>query len=136
VHGTVGIEASILGIPVICADKSYYSDWPFVYTATSQSDYISKLLNLHHYTFKSMDELNLADQAAACSYAALSSNMSQDYTIFKCDSLQNCLYPQLVYLLLFEQNSLIKEISSLRAWHDQSIHSYHVFKALMKTSAI
>lgn len=39
VHGTAALEAGAMGTPVIGADNSYYADWDFAYTATSQAHY-------------------------------------------------------------------------------------------------
>jgi hypothetical protein len=40
VHGSVGLEATAWGIPVILADRSYFSDWDIGYAADSRSDYL------------------------------------------------------------------------------------------------
>ena len=40
VHGSVGLEATAWGIPVILADRSYFSDWAIAYAASSRSDYL------------------------------------------------------------------------------------------------
>jgi hypothetical protein len=43
VHGTVAVEATVRGIPVLCADKSLYSDWGFATTAVSRTDFLDWL---------------------------------------------------------------------------------------------
>lgn len=43
VHGTVTVEATVRGIPVLCADKSLYSDWGFATTAISRADFLRLL---------------------------------------------------------------------------------------------
>ena len=39
IHGTVAVEAAARGIPVLCADKSLYSDWKFTTTSVSRTDF-------------------------------------------------------------------------------------------------
>lgn len=43
VHGTVGLEAAAAGIPVILADRSYYSDWGVAHVAADKADYLRLL---------------------------------------------------------------------------------------------
>lgn len=131
VHGTVGIEAPLLNLPVICADFSYYSDWPFAYTASSQSDYIDKLLSLSSSTIKQLSGGVLTETAAACSYVCLSSSNDLDKSLqFRCDSLQNKLYTTLIRTILSSSEFINREICLLTEWHEQPLHSYHVFKAI------
>ena len=46
VQGTIAIEASAKGIPVIAADKNYYEDWNSAKTIKSRSEYIATLKNI------------------------------------------------------------------------------------------
>lgn len=43
VHGTVGLEATMQGLPVILADRSYFSDWGFAHVARDRADYLRLL---------------------------------------------------------------------------------------------
>src|SRR5262249_18070066 len=38
IHGTIGFEAVARGIPVIAADRSYYSEWRIAYEAKSRDE--------------------------------------------------------------------------------------------------
>ena len=46
VHGTISVESVAKGVPVICADKTWFEDWNFAYIASSKSDYEEKLSTL------------------------------------------------------------------------------------------
>lgn len=135
VHGTVGLEASVLEIPVVCADRSFYSDWPFVYTASSQFDYITKLLSLDSFLLDKDRSSHLSDMAAACSSLTLSTNnRDSEYLSMYCDSLQNQLYFRQILTLFFNSKNLQNEVSCLSEWLNQHTHSYHVYKSLKMAS--
>jgi hypothetical protein len=42
-HGTVGIEATALGKPVLVADQGWCQDWGFVTGPTSRLEYLELL---------------------------------------------------------------------------------------------
>jgi hypothetical protein len=43
VHGTIGLEAAAAGVPVILADRSYFSDWGIAQLASDRADYVRLL---------------------------------------------------------------------------------------------
>ena len=43
VHGTVGLESAASGLPVILADRSYFSDWGIAHVASDRQDYLRLL---------------------------------------------------------------------------------------------
>lgn len=43
VHGTVGLEAAAWGLPVVLADRSYFSDWNIAHVAADRADYLRLL---------------------------------------------------------------------------------------------
>lgn len=67
VHGTVAVEATARGIPVLCADKSYYTDWDFVTTARTREDFISWLNRVESLPLPGSDQ-----RAGALAFAYLS----------------------------------------------------------------
>jgi len=124
-----------LEIPVVCADRSFYSDWPFVYTASSQFDYITKLLSLDSFLLDKNRSSHLSDMAAACSSLTLSTNnRDSEYLSMYCDSLQNQLYFRQILTLFFNSKNLQNEVSCLSEWLNQHTHSYHVYKSLKMAS--
>jgi len=69
VHGTIAIEATVRKIPVIAADKSYYSDWNFVETMLSRKQYINKLMNIN--TNKNRITKKMINDASSFAYLSL-----------------------------------------------------------------
>lgn len=68
VHGTVGLEAVASGVPVLLADRSYYSDWDIGPVATSREDYVRLLSDAHRIA---RPDVAARDRAAACFALAL-----------------------------------------------------------------
>ena len=42
IHGTIGFELSYLGKPVLCSDKSSYTEFNFTINSKSRVDYVKK----------------------------------------------------------------------------------------------
>ena len=70
VHGTIALEAAALNKTVICADRSYYSNWPFVFNPLSKNEYKNILKNIEILDAKRNDTSKLA---AACLYGSIGS---------------------------------------------------------------
>ncbi len=68
VHGTVAVEAAARGIPVLCADKSLFSDWEFSVVAASRDEFLQRLSAIE--TLPAPDPQQIA-RAAAYAYLAV-----------------------------------------------------------------
>lgn len=68
VHGTVGLEAAAAGVPVILADRSYFSDWGVAHVAEDRSDYARLLRSAGK--FQPLDAAG-RERARACFALAL-----------------------------------------------------------------
>ena len=69
VHGTIAIEACVRGIPVIAADRSYYSDWNIAETMLSRNEYVDRLKNIS--TYKKNITKEMKNNAKAFAYLSL-----------------------------------------------------------------
>lgn len=128
VHGTAGIEAGIVGCPVLCADHNYYSDWPFVTTARSRAEYTELLQNICALPKASMETI---EAAAACFAAALSQPNEKDQRLrLQCDSLTFQLNTKLFSSLLPDKKVILEETKKIRCWHDMQSGSYAVYTLL------
>jgi len=124
VHGTIGFEASARGVPVICADRNYYSDWPFSLTANSREDYVKLLANAHR-----LERPDASMRAAAAAFAYLvcaphppARNLIQ----LKCDSSGLVLYRDIVDRIRSHATDVDNEISALSEWLASETHSYSI----------
>jgi hypothetical protein len=124
VHGTAGIEAGIVGRPVLCADHNYYSDWPFVTTARSRAEYTLLLQNICDLPKASLETM---EAAAACFAAALSQPNEKDQRLrLQCDSLTTKLYRELSAGPLHDAKSLDDEKAKISLWLTSKTGSYAV----------
>ena len=124
VHGTAGIEAGIVGRPVLCADRNYYSDWPFVTTARSRAEYTEFLQNICALPKASLETIQAA---AACFAAALAQPNERDLRLrLQCDSLTNMLYQELKAGPLVAPENLAEEKMRIGLWLASRTGSYAV----------
>jgi len=122
VHGTAGIEAGIVGRPVLCADHSYYSDWPFVTTARSRAEYTELLQNICALPKASLGTI---EAAAACFAAALAQPNEMDLRLrLQCDSLTTKLYRGLSTGLFRDARRHDNEKEKMRLWLKSKSGSY------------
>lgn len=135
IHGSVGIEASAYGKPVLCADRSYYTNWGFTHTARSRQDYVEKLRSISRLAKPTRDQ---SERAMAYGATALGPPPAgTEYLETPCDSLylEGTLYRQLEDLCLNRMNSVRREIDSLRKWIESSADSYNVWRTIQHYSS-
>jgi len=124
VHGTAGIEAGIVGRPVLCADRNYYSDWPFVTTARTRTEYEELLQNICTLPKASLETI---EAAAACFAAALAQPNERDLRLrFQCDSLTTKLYQGLNTGLFRDAKRLDDERAKISKWLTSKTGDYAV----------
>jgi hypothetical protein len=110
VHGTSTLEAVTQGLPVICADRSYYSDWGFAHVAKSRADYAALLARVG--TLQQPDQAT-RDRAAACLAGAYGEPHDFGALRLPCDSLGSALYPQVKDIVNNSQRALEAEIDRI-----------------------
>lgn len=108
VHGTAGLEATMLGTPVICADNSYYSEWGFTRTATSLDDYRELLSGVG--SFRPLDA-RTRDLAAACFLAAYGEPHDHSSALrVPCDSRGALLYDEVGSIITGQRPAMADEV--------------------------
>lgn len=126
VHGTVGLEAAARGLPVLLADRSYFSDWKVGHVAESRDDYRRLLSNVSQLT--PPDEA-ARERAMACFAMALAkppgfTNAMQ----ISCDSTGLALYDEITDRIVQRPEECARETERIAAFLQQpEIDSYAAF---------
>jgi hypothetical protein len=130
VHGTIALEAASLNKTVICADNSYFSDWPFVYSPNSKEAYKLILNDIKNLKIKNAETANLA---AACLYGSLGSpdNNSNRLTL-NCDSLGMNLIPNIIKIITNQNVKILSEVSLLKDWFESNQKNFSADQVLKK----
>jgi len=123
VHGTVAIEAAARGVPVLCADQSYYSDWGFTHTAKSREEYAQGLANIQNLVRPTEEQQKRAMAVAALSLSPAPEALGLLRT--SCDSSERrMLYGEIVNRFEREKDSLLVEQNAIGEWLAGSSPSY------------
>ena len=123
VHGTVAIEATARGVPVICADRSHYSDWGFDYTAQSREEYVRLLANIQDCMPPTDEQRKRAMAFAALSLSPTPENMGLMRT--SCDSSGRILYKEVISQFdEHNKKAMLVEQSAIGEWMASSHPSY------------
>jgi hypothetical protein len=122
VHGTVGLEAAAHGLPVIAADRSFYSDWDFVQQATSREDYIRLLRTAGD--LPAPDEAGRGRALALIALALAPTPADAGLMEMRCDSSGPVLYQDILNRYSENDPALARERESLRAWLVEPSSSY------------
>ncbi len=117
VHGTAGIEAAASGVPVICADRTYYDDWDFAHVATSRETYAELLSRVGRLP---TPDAASRDRAAACFACAYGEPQSQIPALrVPCDSLGSKLFVQVREIVETAPADLAAEIDRIAEFRGQ-----------------
>lgn len=122
VHGTVGLEAAAHGLPVIAADRSFYSDWGFVQQADSREDYIRLLRTAGN--LPAPDEAGRQRALALISLALAPTPADAGLIEMRCDSSGSILYKDILHRYGESDPALARERDCLRAWFAEPSSSY------------
>lgn len=123
VHGTVAIEAAARGVPVLCADRSYYSDWGFARTATSREDYAQALADVQSLARPTEEQRKRAMAVAALSLAPAPEALGLLRT--SCDSSERrMLYGEIVARFERGKDGLLVEQNAIGGWLAGTSPSY------------
>ncbi len=122
VHGTVGLEAAAHGLPVIAADRNFYSDWGFVQQATSREDYIRLLRTAGN--LPAPDEARRQRALALISLALAPTPADAGLVEMRCDSSGPVLYKDILQRYSENDPALACERERLRTWFAGPLSSY------------
>jgi hypothetical protein len=125
-HGTIGIEATSRGIPVMNADEGWYHDWAFTHTCRSREEYLGQLATCDWIDALSSD---CRERAFAFSGMFWGRPEWQRDLLFADDSRQEKIYSSFSSQLL-EMNihEWKLEVSDLRMWLNSDDPYFHDFK--------
>jgi hypothetical protein len=124
-HGTVGLEASAKGIPVLVADRGWYHDAGFVLWPRDRHAYLA-LLASEWWENVDLDAAKRAAELFAgwiyCCPAWQKGFLLDD------DTRINLLYERLPSLLRKARQEIRLEIEEIAAWLNSGERFYHIFK--------
>ncbi len=129
IHGSIGIEAAAMGKPVLCADRSMYTDWGFTHCATSREDYERLLRGIADLAPPTAEQ---SERAFAFAATALAPPAGADTLTLTCDTrvLDGSLHPAVARQLLAARPALYDEVELIREWLGASIDSYNVWRVV------
>ncbi len=126
VHGTIGIEAAAHGVPVLLADRSYFSDWGFAHAARDRADYQRLLGEIADLT---PPDQTARQRAQACFALALAEPPLEVGALqLRCDSSGARLYDDIIERYDTDTVGLGREIARIRAFlaqHDLDSYAAH-----------
>lgn len=130
VHGTIAIEATARGVPVICADQSYYGDWGFTYTAQSREEYIQLLENIEDCAPPSEEQQKLAMAFAALALSPTPNDLGLLQN--SCDTSERIfLYGEIASCFdEYRNNALLIEQRAIGKWMESSHPSYSAYQTI------
>jgi hypothetical protein len=126
-HGTIGIEATSLGTPVLTSYLGWYGHAGFVVNPGSRDGYLSALKT---EWWKGVDKA--AAQARAELFAGWMfcvPDWHGDY-VLQDDSRQEAIYKDLQRFLEANAVALAREVREIRDWFDAGHRYFHVFKMI------
>ena len=133
IHGTVAVEAAGRGIPVLCADRSYYSDWNFTTEARDRDDFVAKLNAVH--TLLPPDREAIA-RAAAFAYLAVGPGVAEaGFMKLLADSEGPVLYSEIARLVT-DGVQITRETEAVADWLASGSSSYAVFQKVQHLLAL
>ncbi|KZB70937.1 hypothetical protein AUQ43_08805 [Thalassospira sp. MCCC 1A01148] len=129
-HGTIGVEASMLGVPVLVADRGWYHDWQFVVSSQSREDFLAKL---------GTDWWREFDIASATKRAKIFGGVFWGRPLWQKEfllpddahGLEN--YEKLAVILETQVEALEAEAREIRQWVHSKYPHYHAWKMLNAT---
>jgi len=126
-HGTIGIEATSYGIPVLVADKGWYDDWSFVKTSSSREDYLRQLRAAWWQDMNMEENARLARIFSGLFWGRPA--WQEDFVLPE-SAQQWKNYTVLMDHLRNNRAVLAKEIEIIRSWIDSEHKHYHAYKML------
>ena len=134
VHGTIGLEAAAQGVPVIVADRSYYSDWGVAHVATGRDSYFALLREAGRLP---RPDHAAQERARACFALALGEPPDEVGALrISCDSTGSKLYDEISGRYRNEQALLARETARVAAFLAQdevdSFAAFHLIETVKR----
>jgi hypothetical protein len=130
-HGTIGVEATALGKPVLVADRGWYDDWDFVARPKTRENYLC-LLGKEWWT--QMDRAKNADLARIFAGWYWGRPAWQERWLLEDDSEQWKLYSNIKTLLETSRPEIEIEAAFVREWFHSGYPHFHTYKMLKSDS--
>jgi capsule polysaccharide export protein KpsC/LpsZ len=124
-HGTVGVEASTDGTPVLLAGKGWYSDFGFALCPRDRNDYLNAL---RRRWWEEIDRKAAAYKAQVFAGWYFCMPDWQENFIMDDSSGQSALYEKYPDLIRSNRATIDREIAEIADWFESGRPSYHVFK--------
>lgn len=130
-HGTIGIEATALGTPVLVSYPGWYGHAGFVVNPGGRDGYLATLMT---DWWKSIDaEACRAKAELFAGWMFCVPDWHGSY-ILQDDSRQDALYPDLPVFLEANASALEREVREILDWFDSGHCYFHVFKMAKATA--
>jgi hypothetical protein len=130
IQGSIAIEGAAMGKPVLCADRSVYTEWGFTHAAQSREDYADKLRGILKLSAPTVEQSHRAMAFAATALAPPPAEA--EWLKLTCDSrfTEGTLYPKLRSMLEEDIASLEGEVRKMREWFGADYHSYNAWRTV------
>lgn len=124
-HGTIGIEATFLGTPVLASYPGWYGHAGFVLNPGSRDDYLSALKTVW---WKGIDRTTARARAELFAGWIFCVPDWHDGYVLQDDSRQEAIYADLPQFLQANAVALEREVREIKDWLDSGHRYFHVFK--------
>ena len=125
-HGTIGIEAVILGIPVLVPYDGYYGHLSFVNSPSTKEQYFKKL-DSNWFSYK--PNQSSKDMAALFSAFYYGRPKWQKY-LYSPDDYQDKIYSDIENMFFRESDTIKNEVLNIKKWVKSKHRYYQIFKIL------
>jgi hypothetical protein len=124
-HGTIGIEATFLGTPVLTSYPGWYGHAGFVVNPGNRDDYLSALKT---EWWKGVDRTTARAGAELFAGWMFCAPDWHDGYVLQDDSRQEAIYADLPQFLEANAVALEREVREIKDWFDSGHRYFHVFK--------
>ena len=130
-HGTIGIEATALGTPVLVAHPGWYGHAGFVVNPATRDNYLAVLRTEWWKTSDRESARQRAELFAGWMFCV--PNWHGNY-VMQDDTRQSAIYSGLSYFLNNNANAMEREVQEIRDWVEAGHCYFHVFKMMRASS--
>jgi hypothetical protein len=123
--GTVGIEASAMGVPVLTADKGWYDEFGFCLCPATRQEFLD---TLDTEWWKNLDRDVIREKANLFAGMFFCCPEWQGDFLLPSDDHQFVLYKSIPALLFASAHSIEREIAEIRDWFASPSRFFHNFK--------
>ena len=124
-HGTIGIEATALGTPVLVAHPGWYGHAGFVVNPASRENYLTALRT---EWWKTLDKEPARQRAELFAGWMFCIPDWQGNYVMQDDSHQDAIYSKLPGFLTDNATNMDREVQEIREWFESGHSYFHVFK--------